>query len=237
MTKRTGSTRKKGTATGRNNLTVLLILALAFCLPAVGQDREAGLWTGLELEKGLNGWLELRISAEHRRDRNLRRMEGTLVESGLKADLGKYLETDLYYRYTRKSLPETGTAGIHRLYADLTFEYDWGELTASQRMRVTVDKNPAFRDDPILEKKARMKTGLEYNIRKTPLRVDAAAEFFFSSPVRERLYSGKNRVALGLDYTLSRNLSLELAHHYERGTTGNRPVEYFIWVVRMKYVL
>ena len=237
MTKRTGSIRRKGTGTRKNRRIALLVLAFAACLPAGGQDRDAGLWTGLELEKGLNGWLGLKGSVEHRRDRNLVRMDRSFVEAGLKADAGKYMEASLSYRYTRRSLPEYGTAGIHRLYADLTFEYDWGELTAAQRLRLTMDKNPAFLADEFIEEKARLKTSLQYNIRKTPLKVGTSAEYFFPSPAGEMLLADKSRYTLGLDCSLTRNISLGVSHHYERERFRNRPVVHFIWVVRMKYVL
>ena len=236
MITRTASTKKKDIAT-RNSLLAVPVFLFITAGSVLCQDRDAGLWTGFELEKGLNSWLDLRGSVEMRRNNNLALTERYFGEFGVGADLGKFLEASINYRYNHRFVPEYNWISLHRVYADLRVEYDWNYFTLSERFRLTLDRNPEFLRDTYIESKARARTQVQYNIRKTPLRIRTAVELFAPLTGKEVLYAEESRYILGVVCVINPSMSLEISHYYERDRYRNKPQYNYIWVLRMKYTL
>jgi len=172
-----------------------------------------------------------------RRNQNFSHGERYFGELGLEGDIGKYLEATVYYRYNQRYFPQYSWNPVHRVYTDLSFKYDWSYFSLSERFRLTLDKNPAFMDDPDPEATGRTKTQLQYNIRKTPLLIRTAVEFFAPLSRQEELYTEKSRYILGMVYVINPSLSLEASHYYERDRYRNRPLYKYLWVIRLHYDL
>ncbi len=236
MITRTASTKRKGIAI-RNSILSLIIFLIISGEFINAQDKDAGLWTGIELEKGLNKWLDLKGSLEMRRNNNLAFGEKYFGEVGLATRPCNYFEISLYYRYNQRFIPEYGWTSIHRSYTDLKFEYNWHYFTLSERLRLTLDKNPAYFDDPYIEATARPKTQLQYNIRKTPLRIRTAVELFVPISRADGYKTNKSRYILGMVYIINPSMSLRVSHYYERDSYKNKPLNNYIWVIRFNYRL
>ena len=219
----------------RSRIVNLLVLLLVTFGSLRAQDRDAGLWTGVEVEKKITNWLDLNGAFEIRMNNNISTVEKYLGEAGFSARLHKYLDAGLTYRYSYRFLPEFSWFPVHRLYSDLRFEYNWTYLSASARFRFTADKVPDFREKGIFETTARLRPQIAYNIRKTPLRARGSVEFFFPVWQEQTLITEKTRYKLGLQYVLSNAVTLEVAHLYQNGTYKNKSQHNFIWVAGLSY--
>jgi len=236
LTTKTVSTKKKDIAI-RNSILSLLTILLVPTGTLLSQDRDAGLWTGIEIEKGLNKWLDLNASLEMRRINNFSQPQKYFGEVGLSAGLGQYIDVSIYYRYNQRFIPEYNWTQIHRVYTNLRLKYDWNYFSLSERFRLTMDKNPAFLDDSFFEATGRAKTQLQYNIRKTPLRVRTAVELFTPLSRTDVIYAEKSRYILGMVYVINPSMSLEISHYYQHTSFRNKPLKNYIWVIRFHYDL
>jgi len=234
MTLKEGSPKREYIVIRSSKISILLIL-LVLIGSLHAQDRDAGLWAGVEVEKQINKWLDLQGAVEVRMSNNISRVEKYLGEAGLSARLNKYLDAGLVYRYTYRYLPEFDWFPVHRVYTDLKLEYDWTFLSVSMRFRFTVDKIPDFKEEGIIETTARLKPQIAYNIRKTPLTARGSVEIFFPVRQEQTLITEQFRFKLGLHYVLSRSVTLELTHLYQNGTYKNKPQENFIWIATLNY--
>ncbi len=105
----------------------------------------------------------------------------------------------------------------------------------AMRFRFTVDKIPDFKEEGIIETTARLKPQIAYNIRKTPLTARGSVEIFFPVRQEQTLITEQFRFKLGLQYVLSRSVTLELNHLYQNGTYKKKPQENFIWIAGLNY--
>jgi hypothetical protein len=229
-----GSQKKEYIVIKSRKYSILLILLVTIG-SLYAQDKDAGLWTGVEVEKEINKWLDLQGAFEIRIHNNISRVEKYLGEAGLSARLNKYLDAGVTYRYSYRYLPEFDWFPVHRIYTDLRAEYEWTVTSVSLRFRFTADKIPGFREEGIIETTARLRPQIAYNIRKTPLRVRGSVEFFFPVWQEQTLITEKIRYKLGLQYVISRSVTLELTYLYQNGTYKNKPKNNFIWVARLNY--
>ena len=234
---------QKTTSIRREDINIngsLFLILLLFSFPILtvsGQDKDAGLWSGLEVEKGITNWLEAKGAFEVRLENNISQAERYLAEIGLQSDLGKYFDAALYYRYTYRFFPEYNWASYNRFFADVRFNYDYMGFAFYERARVTFDEIPDFFEEGFIETTTRFKSQLTYNIRKTPLRTRGSVEFFLPvtksfNPVPEKI-----RYKLGLVYIITRSISADVGHMFQKVTYKNKPQNNFIWVVKFTYTL
>lgn len=227
-------TEKENTSI-RGSLPFIILLLFFFTFPVQGQDRDAGLWSALEVEKGINKWLDVQANLEVRLDNNISRAERYLAEIGLTADMGKYFDASLVYRYTNRYFPEYNRVSYSRVYADVRFNYDYMAFSFYERVRLTFDEIPPFFEDGLIETTARLKTQATYNIRKTPLRARGSVEFFFPVTHSFNPYVEKTRYKLGMIYIVNQMVSVEAGHMFQQVTVKNKPQNNFIWVVTLDY--
>ena len=233
---KTKSTEREDTNIKGSLFSILLIL-LFFTTPVFSQDNDAGLWSGLEWEKGINKWLEIRGNLEIRLDNNISQAERYLAEIGFRGDIGKYFDASINYRYTYRFFPEYNWASYNRFFTDIRFNYDYMGFSFYERARVTFDQIPPFFEEGLLETTARFKTQATYNIRKTPLRARGSVEFFVPvtrsfNPVPEKI-----RYKLGMIYHLNQSLAIEMGHMFQKVSYRNKPQNNFIWVVSLNFNL
>jgi len=224
--------------TGIKNRCILLLLALLLSpVSLYSQDKDAGLWSGLELEKGITKWLDIKGALEIRLDNNLSQADRYLAEIGLTGDLGKYLDASIYYRYYYRFFPEYNWAPVNRFYADIRFKYDYMAFSFSERARLVLDEIPDFMKKGYLEKTSRFKSQVEYNIRRTPLRARGAVEFFI--PLSESFNPSpeKIRYKLGVVYKINNSISAEAGHIFQKVTYKRKPQNQYIWVIKFSYNL
>ena len=233
---KTGSI-KRGDTSIRNSFFLLLLAFLFFPLSLSGQDKDAGLWSGLEIEKGINSWLDVKGALEVRIDNNISQAERYLAEVGLTGDLGKYFDASVYYRYTYRYFPEYNWASVNRFYADIRFKYDYMAFSFSERARLVLDEIPAFLNDGFRETTSRFKTQVAYNIRRTPLGARGSVELFIpvtqiSNPATEKI-----RYKLGMVYKINNSISAEAGHLLQKVTYKKKPQNQYIWVIKFSYTL
>jgi hypothetical protein len=233
---KTGSIKRKDTSI-RNSFPFLFLALTFFPISILSQDRDAGLWSGFELEKGINKWLEVRGIFEVRLDNNISQAERYLAEFGLRGNMGKYFDASLYYRYTYRFFPEYNWASYNRFYADVRFKYDYMAFSFYERVRLTLDEIPPFLDDGYLETVTRFKTQASYNIRQTPLSARGSVELF--NPVSRTFdpVPEKTRYKLGIEYIINRSVSAELDYLFQKTSYRNKPQNHYIWVVKLCYKL
>jgi len=224
--------------TGIKNSCLFLLLALLFSpISVFSQDKEAGLWSGIELEKGITKWLDIKGGLEVRLDNNISRADRYLAELGLNGDLGKYFDASLYYRYTYRYFQEYNRAPVNRFYADVRFRYDYMAFSFSERTRIVFDEIPAFLNEGFRETTSRFKTQVSYNIRKTPLGARSSFELFVplsqaSNPAPEKI-----RYKLGMTYKINNSITAEAGHIFQKVTYKSRPQNQYIWVIKFSYTL
>ena len=221
----------------RNSCLILLLALFLSPISLFGQDKDAGLWSGLELEKGINNWLEVKGALEVRLGNNISQAEKYLAEIGLTGDFGKHFDASIYYRYNYRHFPEYNWTSINRFYADVRFSYDYMGFSFYERARVTFDEIPSFLEKGFLETTSRFKTQVTYNIRRTPLRTKGAVEFFLPLTTSFNPIPEKIRYKLGVVYKINQSVSAELAHIFQKVTYRGRPQNNYIWVVKFNYTL
>jgi hypothetical protein len=233
---KTGSI-ERGDTSIRNSFFLLLLALFLTPLSLSGQDKDAGLWSGLALEKGINKWLEVKGAVEVRFGNNISQAEKYLAEIGLIGDIGKYFDVSLYYRYNYRYFTEYNWASYNRFYADIRFNYDYMGFTFYERTRVTFDEIPDFLEEVSLETTTRFKSQLTYNIRKTPLRTRGSVEFFLPVTKSFNPFPEKIRYKLGMVYKINQSVSAELGHMFQKVTVRGKPQNNYIWVVSFTYTL
>ena len=231
---KTTSIRRGDTSIKGSRLPILfLLIIISTSLSA--QDKDAWLWSGLELEKDINKWLQANAAFEARFDNNISQAERYLAEIGLTSDLGKYIDASLYYRYYYRYFPEYNWASYNRFYADLRFKYDYMAFSFYERARIVLDEVPPFLEEGYIESTARFKTQATYNIRKTPLRARGSVEFFLPVTRTMNPMPEKVRYKLGMVYKINRSVSVELGYMFQKRTVKKKPQINYIWAVTLGY--
>jgi len=80
------------------------VIGLLFCFPAIGQQKDAGLWTSVNFEAKVVKKLTATISEEVRFNENITEVGAIFTDVGVEYKLNKHFQVALDYRYIKKRL-------------------------------------------------------------------------------------------------------------------------------------
>lgn len=132
--------------------------------------------------------------------------------------VNKYIRPSIDYRYIGSRTLEGNFTYQHRLNANLQLAYDIDRLQLGLRLRYQYSANRlADNFEPEFGQAFRIKPSLSYDIKKTDLEPQVAAEFF-NSPMDGQNGYHLNRIrwSVGLGYTFDAHHSFELAYLYDQ---------------------
>ena len=213
-------------------------LSILLAISAVGvsaQNSDWGVRTGIELEKKLNKKWEIGLGGEYRWKEGMSltdQVRGTF-DAGYKPL--KFLKLGAGYELIAdKKQKRDIFLYRHRFKLDATGSFKYQRFTMSWRPRLQV----TFYDDDVGDDELdnyrwvlRNRFGLNYNIRKVPLKPYVRIEIYnrvFSNP---DYY--KNRFSTGLEYTIAKQHEIDLG--YKRDSEISNGTKSYFDVLEVKY--
>jgi len=197
-----------------------LVLLLA---PMVHAQKDFGLWSGVDLRVPLTKKFSAGIEVQSRFKDNVSRVDNNFFSPYLKYDVHKHLGIGVDYRFTNEAGPSGffGTTNLHRVSVDVEanklidlIAAD-SRFDASVRLRYTHESTLGDLNNDYF----RMQLSVKYNLAKSKLEPEVAAELFYHfndqlsysfSEVRSRSRFNKYRVRVGLNYNLNKRNSLKI---------------------------
>jgi len=201
-------------------ISIILIFLLILISPysVFSQNKDFGIWYGLNGEHSLGKKLDIELSALVRTFSNASKVEQAFLEGGLSYNFNKWLTASGAYRFT-ENLENNNEYHIrHKWLADIKGSGDIGNFGFSGRFRFQRQDKTYFEDanDEIPDYYGRVKIKTEY---KTPsFTVNPGISFETFSRMFEATDKtiDKYRISLGLVYKINKKNSVELDYMYER---------------------
>jgi len=203
----------------------MILLANVSLLSA--QTKDWGLWTSIDVEKKLaNNW-ELDVAAQYRWKDNISVTDQIRGSADISRKLGDYVKLAAGYELiAKKKVKQDIFVYRNRFRVQSTFSYKYARFTAKWRVRTQLtmleneNASSTFFDDDYNKWVLRNRFGLEYNIKKTPLKPYINIELFHQ-PFSNLEYSYyKNRFSVGTDYKINKYHSLEIGYKLETEVNG-----------------
>ena len=199
--------------TGSQNYCIAVLLSLIVCLinPLTGMPQtppDAGLWTTLNMEVGLNSKFTLLVTEEIRAKENFSRLNLFYTNIGLDYKVNKNLKTNFVYRSIEKLRSANTFSYRHRIQWDITIKQKYGNFDVSYRHRLQAEVRNVYSSDAgyLPEWYSRNKFQVKYDTGK-PWTPYAAIELRYQlrdprSPESDHLWH-RARYQSGFDYKIN----------------------------------
>ncbi|MFH1119974.1 MAG: DUF2490 domain-containing protein [Bacteroidota bacterium] len=215
-----------------------VILYLMFISAAIGQVKDAGLWTSLAFEAKLVKKISVAVSQEYRFNENITELDTWISETGLEYKLNKYLKASFNYRYTMKRKTNNLYSPRHRVFIDVKAEKKIKPFILQFRTRFQDEYADIGRapDGGFAGYYSRNKFSLKFDL-------DRKWEPCFSvelfSPLRHNqpFMFDEIRSSAGLEYSVSKHHRIDVYYMIQNEMNVNNPVMEFIGGIGYQFKL
>lgn len=208
---------------------LLIAIGLLLCKPAMGQVRDAGLWTSVNFEAKLVKKLSLNISQEFRFNENITELGAAFTDAGFSYKLNKHFQFGANYRFIQRHKLENYYSFRHRFYTDIKYSYKIKPFEMSWRIRFQDQISDIGRasDGGIPEYYFRNKLGLKLDLDKS---YKPYISFELFSPLnypRINAVDGIRGVA-GVEYDFSKHHKIDVYYMIQRELNVSNPETDFV---------
>jgi hypothetical protein len=215
-----------------------VVFSLLYSSAAIGQTKDAGLWTSLTFEAGLVKKLSVAVSQEFRFNENVTELGTWISEAGLEYKLNKFIKASVNYRFTRKRQLNNLYTPRHRLFIDVKAEKKFKPFIVQFRTRFQEEYADIGRapDGGFAGFYSRNKLSFKLDLdRKWEPYI--SIELF--SPLRhiQPFLFDDSRYSAGFEYSLSKHHKLDLYYMIQREMNVSDPVTDFIGGIGYQFKL
>lgn len=207
---------------------LIMLSGFLFCIPAKGQNKDAGLWTSLSFEAKLVKKLSFNLSQELRFNENITELGTVFTDVGLEYKLNKHFRIAADYRYNKKRSADNFYTTRHRLYADFKYELKIKPFQIQVRTRFSnsTELNHQAEGSDI-EYYLRNKLSLKWDLEKqfTPY---ISVELF--SPLNYPRYSAFDNIrsTAGIEYNFSKHHKIDVFYMIQKEMNVSDPETDFV---------
>lgn len=203
------------------------------CCP--GQEKDAGLWTSISVEKNFTQNFSANISEEFRFNENVSEMGTFFTDAGILFRLNNAFRIAANYRFINKRRLDDSYSKRHRYYFDLSWRKKINRITPVVRLRFQSQYADMYSssDGFVAEYYLRPKLSLRYNA-KTKWNPYISSEFFYKMFQKE---FDNIRYTLGAERKITKKLLLNIFFIHQREFNVRNPVYDYIWGFAFGYVL
>ncbi len=195
----------------------LTLFLSSFVLISFSQEKDFGIWCGINTEYDIFKKLELDVSAMLRTFNQASEIEQVFIEGGLTYKVTKYLSVAGAYRFSKTIEEDVQYYRRHKWFADVKGSFDLSDISSYVRFRFQEQRRTYYEDeeDKLPRYHCRIKFKSTYKTPSFP--VNPYLEFESFLPVfsdKERVI-GKNRFSAGIEYKFNKTHAIELEYMYE----------------------
>lgn len=201
----------------------LLVLISNYC---IGQNNnDAGLWTGIGVQKEIIKDFDASFEQEIRLHNNLSNVNTVLTQLGTSYRFNKYFTAGLAYRYMQRNSLESGFGARHRWMLNATFRYKFNPFMLSWRVRFQTQNNEPYKDfnERIPTTHIRDKIALKLDLDE-PIMPYVGYEIWTALNGTESGTIDNMRFSLGAEFELGKNSELQVGYLNDRETLGTPAV-------------
>ncbi len=214
---------------------IAIILFLCFSLFGLSQDRDAGLWADISIEKRFTQSFSIGYSNSERFNENISELGNFINELSIKYRFSKKSKLAVSYRYSLKKELNNMYEPRSRFSMDFTQEFELGDIDVDIRLKYQTQKqNVEFYDyDSDSKNTLRSRIKLSYKIKK--FKPYLFAESFHPVWYEDYQPMSKLRASVGVDYEFNNNNSVDVAYMIQREFFECNPVTDFVFKFGYKY--
>jgi hypothetical protein len=192
----------------------ILFLLLPFTVFA--QDNDFGIWYGASVNKNIIKRLEIDASAMVRTFENAGKVEQGYIEAGLEYKLTDFLSAAASYRLTDKYEEDLDKYLYqHKIFIDLKGNLKVSDFAFTCRARFQTRIKTYDNKNDFTDYTGRIKLKATYKTPSFPVNPYLYAETFLPLFKDADKNIEKNRLATGIEYSLTKKHSIELEYIFE----------------------
>jgi len=198
--------------------STILLLVLTYSLKTFSQDKDFGIWYGVDVKHELASKLDLEVSSFVRTFDNAHKIEQAFIEAGLEYRINKFLSAAGSYRLLSNIEDNSKYYFQHKAFFDLKGQIDIADLRLVSRIRFQTRLKTfhEYVEDKYPDYTARFRLKLTYRTPSFPLNPYIYGEIFCPLADNVDTVKGKNRAAAGLEFKIIKNHSAELEYIFQR---------------------
>jgi long-subunit fatty acid transport protein len=210
-------------------LKILLLASFSFLISTIkAQVNDAGLWTGVSIEKKISQAFAVEFAHETRFNENITEAGSFINELGISYRLNKNSQFSCFYRLAYQKQLNNMYVPVNKAYADYTYRIKPGDFVVSLRLRYQVQKKNAFVFDSDGESGSAFRPKLTV---KYP--IGDFSPYFGAEVYVPVFYSGykpvdKIRLSTGLEYSFNKMHSIGLGYMIQREYFTTNPLNDFV---------
>jgi len=203
--------------------TIVLCVLSLFTTFIYSQEKDFGIWYGVNVKHEIIKNLDLEMSAVIRTFENAGKIEQEFLEAGLDYKFNDYLSAAGSYRLTNNYEDDLNYHLQHKLFLDLKGTVKIADLSLTGRFRFQVRYKTFFEyvDDRIPDYTARVRLKATYKTSSFPLNPYVYAETFLPLNDDGDKLIGKNRFAAGIEFSITKRHSIEAEYLFQRDYLPN----------------
>lgn len=217
-------------------LLSILSLSVACAHNGFGQsNNDWQNWNKIGIAYKLNKKLDFELEQHLRLDEDFSEISEYFTQFETSYELFNNFKLGIGLRYIRENDNEGNVQGYEnhfRYQLDAKYKHKINRFSLRYRLRYQ-NKNELGVDDNGEKQNIRLKTGLEYNIRKWKLDPQFAAEIFNRFGSEEGNYLSKYRLTFGTEYNFKKWGTLEAYYRFEKEINAIDPE--LINILGLKY--
>jgi long-subunit fatty acid transport protein len=210
-------------------LKVLLLSGFCFLISTIkAQVNDAGLWTGISIEKKITQAFAVEFAHEARFNENITEAGSIINELGISYRLNKNSQFSCFYRLAYQKQLNNMYVPVNKAYADYTYRVKPGDFVVTMRLRFQAQKKNAFVFDSDGETGSaiRPKITVKYPIGDF-------SPYFGAEVYVPIFYSGykpvdKVKLSTGVMYSFNKMHSINLGYMIQREYFATNPLTDFI---------
>jgi hypothetical protein len=216
------------------NSVLALICTFYITFPVLAQETDRGMWSSFELKKKFKGGIALSLEEEYRLREDFQTTDKFMTTLDLSWKPFSFLKGGIAYCRIDYNHPSNNTHTDeywelrHRYSAYLTGDYDLGRFGVSLREKFQQTKRvgvvaDADKSNPTNVLRSRLQ--LTYDWKSLPLKPYISGEVFYTlnepdgeqDPSATKMVT-EDRYAAGLEYDISKRLTLAIGYLYSSST-------------------
>jgi hypothetical protein len=215
--------------------TVFLSLFLMTSISGIAQEKDAGLWLSVNVEKKVTPLFSAVFSEELRMDENISEAGTIFSDIGLQYKTGKHLKFAAMYRYSKKRRPDDSYETRWSQYIDIAYKQDIKPVTLNLRVRYQTKNSELFQAS---------ESGTLANllIPKLTLKYDPDRKYepyIFAEPYFQLTNSSNDvleqlRFGAGVEYTFNRMHALDIHYIIQKKFTSQQ--SYADYIIGVDYL-
>jgi hypothetical protein len=201
-----------------NKRSFILFVLTFFSISVFSQDKDFGIWFGVNIKHEIVKNLDLEASAVVRTFENAGKIEQKFLEGGVEYKFNDYLSAAGSYRLTSNIEDDSKYHLQHKLFLDLKGTIKITVISLTGRLRFQTRFKTYFEDedDKIPDYTARIRLKATYKTQDFPVNPYIYAESFLPLFVDKDRVIGKNRFAAGMEFSIGKRHSVEAEYIFQR---------------------